>query len=133
MLKWCSGLLLSVCIFFKSFLTSCLGTNPFLFFTKQDLSRTQFSPHSTVEQRLISTFPTRTRMFSSNRFLNPTSSRSPMPPAHGYFFDLGANLGLCSFGLIQRTKTFCHLFEANARLTALLKILFLVSRFVFRY
>ena len=50
-----------------------------------------------------------------------TIANAILPP-NGYFFDLGANLGLCSFGLIQcKPKTFCHLFEVNARLTALLK------------
>ena len=50
-----------------------------------------------------------------------TIAKAMLPP-DGYFFDLGANLGLCSFGLMpDRPKTFFHLFEANARLAALLK------------
>jgi FkbM family methyltransferase len=40
----------------------------------------------------------------------------------GTFFDLGANVGLCSFGLIPtRPKTSFHLFEANPNLMRLLR------------
>jgi FkbM family methyltransferase len=42
-------------------------------------------------------------------------------PEDGIFFDLGANVGFCSFGLIPRNpKSNYHLFEANASLIRLL-------------
>ena len=44
-----------------------------------------------------------------------------MLPRNGTFFDLGANVGLCSFGLApSRTSARYHLFEANDSLISLL-------------
>jgi FkbM family methyltransferase len=43
-------------------------------------------------------------------------------PQDGIFFDLGANVGFCSFGLVSsRPKANYHLFEANAKLITLLE------------
>ena len=45
-----------------------------------------------------------------------------MLPANGTFFDLGANVGLCSFGLAPtHSSARYHLFEANDRLISLLE------------
>ena len=45
-----------------------------------------------------------------------------MLPANGTFFDLGANVGLCSFGLTPtHSSARYHLFEANDRLISLLE------------
>lgn len=42
-------------------------------------------------------------------------------PQDGIFFDLGANVGFCSFGLISsRPKSYFHIFEASPRLINLL-------------
>ena len=39
-------------------------------------------------------------------------------PEDGIYFDLGANYGLCSFGLLpQRSNAYFHIFEANSKLT----------------
>jgi FkbM family methyltransferase len=45
-----------------------------------------------------------------------------MLPRNGTFFDIGANIGLCSFGLAPtHTETNYHLFEANPKLITLLE------------
>ena len=43
-------------------------------------------------------------------------------PDGGTFFDLGGNVGLCSFGLVtSRPKAHYHIFEANPRMISLMK------------
>ena len=44
-------------------------------------------------------------------------------PENGIFFDIGANVGFCTFGLVnKKPKTCFHLFEANVKLINLLKL-----------
>lgn len=44
-------------------------------------------------------------------------------PENGIFFDIGANVGFCTFGLIKkRPKASFHLFEANIKLINLLNL-----------
>lgn len=49
---------------------------------------------------------------------------SPLIPKGGCFFDLGANFGLCTFGLLSMRPSEsiqCYMFEANSQLLASLK------------
>ena len=44
-------------------------------------------------------------------------------PENGTFFDIGANVGFCSFGLVRNRPEACyHLFEANVKLINLLNL-----------
>ena len=42
-------------------------------------------------------------------------------PEKGVYFDLGANFGLCTFGLVPQKKMKYHLFEANDYLIKFIK------------
>ena len=47
--------------------------------------------------------------------------RNSFLPDQGVFFDLGANVGFCSFGMLQnKPKCHYHLFEANPKMIELL-------------
>lgn len=62
----------------------------------------------------------RTKVFEPEFF----DIASPFVPEGGVVFDVGANFGLCSFGLLKKKAgegIQCHLFEANDHLVSLLK------------
>ena len=88
---------------------------------KSNPDKTTFNDHATAFLDLSDPEPR--NVFAKGLF-EPDFFKiaSRLLPANGIFFDLGANAGLCSFGLIpSHPSSQYHLFEANEDLISLMK------------
>jgi len=88
---------------------------------KSNPDKTTFNDHATAFLDLSDPEPR--NVFAKGLF-EPDFFKiaSRLLPANGIFFDLGANAGLCSFGLIpSHPSSHYHLFEANEDLISLMK------------